>query len=183
METTLVLDVGYRPIAYAPWQTAIVWVLERAVEVVDEYPDRYIRTPNWQVKMPSVVRLLKQIRRRRGVKFSRQNVYVRDGGRCQYCSARVASNAFTYDHVLPRVQGGKTCWENVVVACIPCNQRKGGRTPTQASMLLRSPPRRPKSLPDAAALSMTYRSGMPDAWRDWLRSEVYWSGELESDGE
>src|SRR5437667_8634846 len=100
MDTTLVLDVGYRPIACAPWQSAIVWVLERTVEVVDEYPERYIRTPNWQVKMPSVVRLLKPIRRKRAVKFSRQNVYARDGGRCEYCSARVAPSAFTYDHVV-----------------------------------------------------------------------------------
>src|SRR5205814_31225 len=149
------------------------------VEVVDEYPDRYIRTPNWQVKMPSVVRLLKPIRRRRAVKFSRQNVYARDGGRCQYCCARVAPSAFTYDHVVPRAQGGHTKWENVVVACIPCNQRKGGRTPAQAGMALRSTPARPKRLPDGADLGMAYRAGMPEAWKDWLRNAVYWGGELE----
>ena len=179
MDTTLVLDVGYRPIACAPWQTAIVWVLEKAVEVVDEYPDRYIRSPSWQCKMPSVVRLLKPVRRKPAVKFSRQNVYARDGGRCQYCGIRVPANAFTYDHVVPRAQGGRTAWDNVVVACIPCNQRKGGRTPAQASMRLRSTPVRPARLPDVRSLSMTYRPGMPEAWRDWLRDAVYWSGELE----
>ena len=61
METTLVLDVGYQPIACTTWQTAIVWVLDRVVEVVDEYPDKYIRTPTWQVQMPSIVRFLKPI--------------------------------------------------------------------------------------------------------------------------
>ena len=93
MDTTLVLDVGYRPIACAPWQTAIVWVLEKAVEVVDEYPDRYIRSPSWQCKMPSVVRLLKPVRRKHAIKFSRQNVYARDGGRCQYCGVKVPVSA------------------------------------------------------------------------------------------
>ena len=57
METTLVLDVGYQPIACTPWQSAIVWVLDRVVEVVDEYPDRYIRTPGWQAQ-PAPERLL-----------------------------------------------------------------------------------------------------------------------------
>ena len=52
METTLVLDVGYQPITCTTWQSAIVWVLDRVVEVVDEYPDKYIRTPSWQVQMP-----------------------------------------------------------------------------------------------------------------------------------
>ena len=38
----------------------------------------------------------------------------------------------TFDHVVPRSQGGATTWENVVIACAPCNRQKGGRTPAQA---------------------------------------------------
>lgn len=183
METTLVLDVGYQPISCTTWQSAIVWVLDRVVEVVDEYPDRYIRTPNWKVNMPSVVRLLKPVRRRHAVKFSRQNVYARDRGRCQYCRAHIARDNWTYDHVVPRAQGGRTSWENVVVACVKCNQKKGGRTPAQAGMVLATVPVRPKRLPDVATFSMRYRPGMPEAWKDFLRSAVYWDGELEHDGE
>lgn len=181
METTLVLDVGYRPISVAPWQNAIVWVLDRVAETVDEYPDRQIRTPNWSVQMPSVVRLLRPITRKRAIKFSRQNVYARDRGRCQYCSARVARDDWTYDHVVPRSQQGKTTWENVVVACTPCNQRKGGRTPSQAGMALLSTPVRPKKLPDVGMFLMNYRSGMPEGWRTYLRDAIYWGGELEHD--
>ena len=181
METTWVLDVGYQPIAGTTWQSAIVWVLDRVVEVVDEYPDRYIRTPSWQVNMPSVVRFMKPIARRRAIKFSRHNVYARDRGHCQYCGARVARDEWTYDHVVPRAQGGRTSWENVVVACVRCNQRKGGRTPAQAKMALATVPVRPKRLPDGARFAMAYRKGMPASWRDFLRSAVYWDGELDHD--
>src|SRR5262249_32879683 len=82
---TLVLNVGYQPVARVPWERAIVWFLDRVVEVVDEYPDRYIRSPNWTVRMPSVVRFLKPTPRKKAIKFSRHNVYARDRGRCQYC--------------------------------------------------------------------------------------------------
>lgn len=181
MDTTLVLNVSYQPIACAPWQSAIVWVLERMAETVEEYPDRYIRTPNWQVNMPSIVRLLKPIRRKRAVKFSRQNVWLRDKGRCAYCGLRVARDDWTYDHVVPRAQGGETRWENVVVACTPCNQKKGGRTPEQARMGLRVNPVRPRSLPESVP-GVEFRPGMPEPWREWLRSAVYWGAELEGEG-
>ena len=44
-------------------------------------------------------------------------------------------------------QGGTTVWENVVIACVPCNQTKGGRTPEQAKMKLKVLPVRPKKKP------------------------------------
>ena len=180
MENTLVLDLGYRPVAREPWQVAIVKVLvDRVAEVVEAYPDKYIHAPNFTVELPSVIRLLKPIRRKRAVKFSRQNVWVRDKGRCQYCGAKVPRYEFTYEHVIPRSQGGVTTWENVVVACVPCNQRKGGRTPAQAGMHLLSTPVKPKKLPDSSNFAMTFQEGMPESWRNWLRSAVYWNTELE----
>jgi len=181
METTLALDISYRPLSIVPWQTAIVWVLEKVVEVVDEYPTRYIHTPNWQVRMPSIVRFVKPIHRKRAIKFSRHGVYARDRGRCQYCGTRVRRSEFTYDHVVPRALGGKTDWVNVVVACVPCNQRKGGRTPPQAGMHLLAQPVRPRSLPEYGSFLLTYKPTMPLAWKDWLRDAVYWDGELEHD--
>jgi 5-methylcytosine-specific restriction endonuclease McrA len=178
---TLVLDVSYQPVARVEWETAIVWALEKIVEVVDEYPDKSINTVNWSVKMPSIVRFVKAIHRKKAIKFSRHNVYARDKGRCQYCNCKTQRHYFTYDHVLPRAQGGKTSWENVVVACVPCNQRKGGRTPEQAGMHLRSHPVKPKSLPNTLSSSMMYHPSMPDSWKDWLRSATYWDGSLDTD--
>ena len=175
---TLVLNVGYQPIGRVRWETAIVWVLEQIVEVIDEYPDQYIRTINWSVRMPSIVRFLRTIPRRKAIKFSRHNVYARDRGRCQYCGKRVTRDEFTYEHVIPRAQGGRTSWDNVVVACVPCNQKKAGRTPLQAGMKLLSTPVKPKKLPDFAP-QISYREGMPDSWKSWLRNAVYWDVALD----
>ena len=84
-------------------------------------------------------------RTKKGVKFSRENVYTRDHGMCQYCSRKIPRTEATYDHVTPRRLGGLTRWENIVIACIECNRDKGGRTPEQAGMKLRQKPVKPKS--------------------------------------
>jgi 5-methylcytosine-specific restriction endonuclease McrA len=106
-------------------------------------------------------------------------VFARDSGRCQYCQVKVSRFEATYDHVVPRAQGGKTTWENIVIACVSCNQKKGGRTPTQASMKLRTAPVRPKKLPEVLTITFTFQAGMPDSWRTWLRDVAYWNAELE----
>lgn len=178
--SVLVLDIGYKPLRCTNWQQAIVWVLEKIVEVVDEHPDRYIHTPNWAVKMPSVVRFLKPISRKRAVKFSRHNIYARDRGKCAYCGVRISRDRYTYDHVLPRAQGGQTSWTNVVTSCVFCNQKKGGRTPEQAGMHLLTQPIRPKKLPEMP-FAMKWNSGMPESWKDFLRDAVYWTSELENE--
>lgn len=175
----LVLDVAYQPHSRIPWTEAIVKIIvDKTVEVVEEYPDDYIRTVNWRVNMPSVVRLLKPVAKKRAVKFSRHGIYARDRGRCQYCGRVVPRSEFQYEHVVPRAQGGRTCWENIVVSCLDCNQEKGDRTPAQAGMRLLSVPVRPKSLP-ATDSGITYQKGMPEAWRSYLRDRVYWDAALD----
>jgi 5-methylcytosine-specific restriction endonuclease McrA len=179
---TLVLSMGYEPVARVPWQRAVTLLFMGKVEVVEEYADKEIRSITFTLKMPSVVRFLRAIRgTRKQVKFSRQNVYARDTGRCQYCGVRVARHEATYDHVVPRAQGGKTTWENIVIACVPCNQKKGGRTPAQARLKLLTVPVKPKKLPDTLSLTITFQPGMPDTWRGWLRDMTYWNGELDSE--
>jgi hypothetical protein len=61
---------------------------------------------------------------KKGVRFSRQNMYLRDLYQCQYCSDTFEHHELTIDHVIPRAKGGKTNWENCVAACVPCNQKK-----------------------------------------------------------
>ena len=116
---------------------------------------------------------------RKHLRFSPEKVYLRDRGRYQSCSTAVPRHDFTYDHVIPRAQGGHTVWENVVVSCTPCNQKKGGLTPAQAGMSLARTPARPASLPNVVRLTLTWEKGMPEAWKQWLRSVAYWNAELE----
>jgi len=177
---TLVLNPGYEPVARVPWQRAVTLLFLGKVEIVEEYEDREIRSVTFVFKMPSVVRLLRALRgAKKGIKFSRENVYARDGGRCQYCGARVRRDAITYDHVVPRALGGKTTWDNIVTACVDCNQKKGGTTPEQAGMKLRFTPVKPRKLPETFRITLTFRKGMPESWRAFLRDYSYWNSELE----
>jgi 5-methylcytosine-specific restriction endonuclease McrA len=54
--------------------------------------------------------------------LTRRNVLRRDGHRCQYCGSR---DRLTLDHVLPKSRGGPDSWDNLVAACVPCNNKKG----------------------------------------------------------
>jgi 5-methylcytosine-specific restriction endonuclease McrA len=172
---TLLLSQGYEPIKIISWQRAITLLTLDKVEVVEEY-DTEIRATSFIIKVPAVVRLLKAFRRHaKPVKFSRVNIYARDGHRCQYCGAKCAINELTYDHVVPRSQGGKTTWENIVTCCYACNAKKANRTPAEAKMTLLSKPSRPTWMP-AVQIRVSARS-VPDAWRDY----VYWTGEIENE--
>src|SRR5262249_37242294 len=125
---TLVLTASYEPVARVSWKRAVTLLFDGKVEVIEEYEDRFIRSVTLESKMPSVIRFLRVVRtRKKTPKFSRENVYARDNGRCQYCAKKVARSEATYDHVVLRALGGKTTWENVVICCVPCNQKKGAR--------------------------------------------------------
>lgn len=132
--------------------------------------------------MPSIVRELTDTIRPRGtIKFSRDNVYARDKGKCQYCSKFLQKYESTYDHVIPRVQGGKTTWANIVIACEDCNRKKGGRTPEQARMKLQTKPIKPRSLPNINKSLIYWTPDMPYSWKDWLYEIRYLHSELEEE--
>lgn len=177
---TLVLDASYLPVARCHWQRALTLLFAGKVEVVENYEDREIRSVTMAIKMPSIIRFLRAMRsKKKAIKFSRENVYTRDNGKCQYCGVKVPRANITYDHITPRAQGGVTEWTNIVISCGPCNQKKGNRTPAQASMRLLSTPVRPKKLPDHMHLTIQWRKGDPMNWRDYLASHHYWNSELE----
>src|SRR6187402_1268903 len=107
---TLLLNQGFEPIKVISWQRAISLLFLGKVEVLEEY-DHNIRSVNLVIKIPAVVRLLRAFRRHsRPVKFSRVNIYARDHYRCQYCGKKASITELTYDHVVPRSQGGMTEW-------------------------------------------------------------------------
>jgi 5-methylcytosine-specific restriction endonuclease McrA len=174
---TLVLSQGFEPLKVVPWQRAIELITLEKCEVIEEY-DQEVRSAYLVIKVPAVVRLLKRFRKQhKPVKFSRINVYGRDDYKCQYCSKPCKMNDLTYDHVIPRSQGGKTVWENIVSCCVKCNSKKAGRTPQQAGMKLLKKPVQPSAMP--AVFIQLSRKTVPDAWRDYL----YWTGQLENDNQ
>ena len=164
--TTLLLTPWYRPHKVVSWQKAITMLYTGDVEVVDEYAET-IRSPSVAMRIPAVVRLKKTtLSVKRCVKFSRSNVFARDGHRCQYCGERRSPGELNYDHVVPRAQGGSTDWENIVTSCYPCNLRKRNRTPEQAGMRLLTRPVRPRTLPIGEAVIDARH--VPPAWQPWV---------------
>jgi 5-methylcytosine-specific restriction endonuclease McrA len=163
MMRTLLLMPWMAPHRVVPWERAVVLVLLGKVDVLEEY-DETIRAPSLERRAPAVIRLKRAARStKQVVRFSRINVYTRDGFRCQYCGEKKEMRALNYDHVVPRVRGGKTGWENIVTSCYACNDRKGSRTPTEAGMTLLRKPFKPSSLPVTPVLRVT-RSEMPQVW-------------------
>ena len=77
-------------------------------------------------------------------------------------------------HVLPRSQSGGESWKNLVCACVRCNARKGGRTPTQASMTLIRRPAEPRRNP---LISLRLGQERYSTWKAFL-DNAYWSVEL-----
>lgn len=131
-----------------------------------------------RIRIPRVIVLLAYERLPKArVRFSRFNIYARDENTCQYCSRRLPRAELNLDHVVPRSRGGTTSWENVVCSCVPCNLRKGGRTPEEAGMRLRRSPARPRWTPmfRSAARRALYRE-----WRPFLTlaDAAYWNAEL-----
>jgi 5-methylcytosine-specific restriction endonuclease McrA len=72
-------------------------------------------------------------------------VRERDGCTCRYCGLPVkftdrrGPRGGTYDHVTPRIYGGQTTVDNLVVACRECRDNKGDRTLDQAGLNLLEP--------------------------------------------
>jgi 5-methylcytosine-specific restriction endonuclease McrA len=172
----LVLNADYRPLSYYPlslwgWQDAVKAVFLDRVNIVSEY-DRTVRSPNTEIRLPSVVSLKSYVRPSRHPAFTRFNVFLRDRFRCQYCGV---GEDLTFDHVIPRSRGGQTTWENVVAACSPCNLRKGGHLPKEIEMIPVQKPFKP-SVHDLQNNGRLFPPNyLHESWLDFL----YWDTELE----
>lgn len=165
----LVLNASFEPLNIVSWQRALQLLFQGKVEVLHE-SDRHVHTVRVTIRVPSVLRLLNYVqagKKRQLVRFSRPNVFIRDHYKCQYCGRRFQKGNLTLDHIIPVVQGGRKCWENIVTSCKPCNQRKGGRTPSEAGVNLVRKPREPAWLPKTSIqLSITLT---PESWKMYLK--------------
>lgn len=193
----LVLNRLYQPVNVTDWRRALVLLYVGAVRVLDreyrlfdfstwadlsaEYGEDTVGMVNRRIRIPRIV-VLQTFDRlpRSNIRFSRHNIFSRDDHTCQYCGRKYVRAELNLDHVLPRSQGGKTNWENVVASCIPCNSRKGGRTPAQAGLRLVRAPRKP------TWAELVHPPRFRARYREWLPflnpvDASYWNTELESD--
>jgi len=132
-------------------------------EMIEKNNGETIRSVRLCIPIPSVVRLGFYIKvPPKRVLLSRKNIIKRDGHRCQYCSANHLP--MTVDHVIPKLYGGKDSWENLVCACIKCNNIKGNQTPEQAGLKLLKKPRTPNHI----TFLQRFVGISDDRWKQYL---------------
>jgi 5-methylcytosine-specific restriction endonuclease McrA len=193
----LVLNRSYLPVHVTSVKRAFALLYQGVAKAVDEqyhtfdfdsWRDLAIETRHERlslvdgfIRVPRVL-LLSAYERvpKRHVRFSRFNIFARDGNTCQYCNRRLPRTELNLDHVIPRSRGGTSTWENIVCSCHHCNRKKGGRTPDEARMALIRKPRRPAWTPVSTEMFSLkhYREWMP------YLSQVdsaYWNTELIQD--
>jgi 5-methylcytosine-specific restriction endonuclease McrA len=164
------LDAEMRAFDFESWATLAI-----------ASSDDVIHTVSRTFKVPRVIilQLYDRIPKTK-VRFSRMNIYARDNNTCQYCGKYFPRSQLNLDHVVPRAFGGRTTWDNVVCCCVPCNLRKGARTPEMAALKLLKKPVRPHWTP-------TFKTpGGRVAYREWLpflgiADAAYWNTELQDE--
>ena len=186
----LLLNADYSPICLVSYKKAIIWSVKAknntnySIEIISYIDNKYmLGAENRTYPLPVIARLKKFINLRYNkVKFSRNNVFLRDNYTCQYCGIKFNKNQLTYDHVIPKSyfnkdgNNNKTYWHNVVACCLSCNIKKGNRTPDQANMNLVNIPVEPtdknKYLPIARDLSIISEE-MPESWKQFINPKLY----------
>lgn len=147
----------------------VAWCELSEFRSLDEFEDEsidWVRSITQPIQAPRIIRLTAFDRvPRPTLKFSRRNLFARDGYRCQYCGEMKPMTQLSVDHVVPRSRGGSTTWENVVCSCVGCNTKKGGRTPQEARMRLLQRPAKPKHNP---LLVDKLRNPKYESWRSFL---------------
>jgi 5-methylcytosine-specific restriction endonuclease McrA len=166
----LILNQTFEPLQVCTARRAIILLFTGKAERVED-SGGVIRSPSACFALPLVIRLLHFIAKpvHTAISFNKKNILKRDAYTCQYCG-RNSGERMTIDHVVPKAQGGRTIWENVVSACRACNLRKGNRRPGEAGMHLLRKPTRPHSFSYLGILA--HASPQYQAWRKYLPREV-----------
>lgn len=188
----LVLNKNWLPIRVTNALDALAKMFEgRAKAVSEDYAvydfeswselslkkdDPFVITVRWNLKVPNVILLSKydEVPCKK-LTFSRANIYRRDKYMCQYCGGKPGTEELTIDHVTAKSSGGKTSWENCVVACISCNRKKANRSLKDAGMRLLQKPVKPNWSP---LLVLHKVKNTPANWRKFV-SDSYWQVSLD----
>jgi 5-methylcytosine-specific restriction endonuclease McrA len=81
-------------------------------------------------------RVMEKMRKDYTPPLNNHTLFQRDGYICLYCGQHLHRRFLSRDHIRPVSQNGPDHWNNVVTACIRCNNHKSGRTPEAAGMEL-----------------------------------------------
>ncbi|MCF3650033.1 HNH endonuclease [Synoicihabitans lomoniglobus] len=143
-----------RPVSWDEWLALPI----RDFDLVVRAPGRTVRVPTVMVSTHYSRMPVHQ------PKPSREAIFSRDGGVCQYTGERVGKRGGNLDHVVPRHRGGRDSFENLVWSKREINTLKANRLPHEAGLRLMRRPQAPAALPVAATL----REARHPDWRHFL---------------
>lgn len=131
MSETLVLNADGNPLSIVPlsvisWKDAVKLIFSDKVTVLECY-EKIISSPSISMAMPSVIITKKYYKNRYIPEFSKINLLYRDDFTCQYCGKKFSDKDLTMDHVIPKSQGGKKIFDNIVMSCRKCNELKADK--------------------------------------------------------
>jgi 5-methylcytosine-specific restriction endonuclease McrA len=193
---TLVLNRNYYAVHVANWEKAISLLYQGHAEAVDgdlqtynfedwvefskmieDNPRGFVNSTTMRIAIPEVIRLTRYDKLPKiAVKFTRRNIYEHYKFRCCYCGVQHKPEDLNLDHVVPKSKGGPTTWDNIVLSCLPCNSRKGDKTPEAAGMVLRVKPSKPK-WHGPKCIIVKAPAPIPVSWEKLL-DRAYWDSEL-----
>lgn len=184
--STLVLNADFRPLTTYPlslwsWQDAVKAVFHDRVSLVETY-EKEIHSPSFKMKIPSVIALREYLHLDKPPAFSRMNIFLRDGFKCQYCGEKFHTSELTFDHLKPKSKGGGLNWNNIVTACSCCNLKKGNKSLEASGLKLLNKPRTP-SMAELNAMGMKYPpKKVHNTWAPYLNIEDGYDSHMESTG-
>ena len=147
------------PVGWDVWKTLPVRDYDLAIHtsnMVIRAP-RVIIQPNYG-KMPMVQ-----------PRPTKESIRRRDGGVCQYTGQALSWKEGNIDHVIPRAQGGKNTFENMVWCHKDINSAKADKTPQQAGLKLIRKPFAPKSVPVSATINIAHHP----SWVHFLDNVIH----------
>lgn len=159
----LILNQNYEPMSIVNVRKAIVLLYLGKAELIESNDSLRVHSVSMTMPFPSILRLGVYVRvPYKKIILSRKNILRRDSHKCQYCGR--SDLTLTVDHVLPVSRGGEDTWENLVCACVNCNNKKGDRTPDEATMPLRRTPMRPNHV----TFIRHFVGSVDDRWKPYL---------------
>ena len=159
----LVLNQSYEPLSICNVRKAVILIILNKAQIVSNKANKYLHSSYKSISWPSVIRLNKFVSvPYKKVVLTRKNILKRDQYKCAYCGR--GDLPLTVDHIIPRSRGGEEIWENLVSACVVCNNRKSNQTLEEANLKLRIKPYKPNYI-----VFMSSSIGkMEDSWRPFL---------------
>jgi 5-methylcytosine-specific restriction endonuclease McrA len=129
--------------------------------------DLTINSPTRSIRVPTVIIATNfnkmPIKTFKG-KPSKDGIWNRDQGICQYTGKKLSKDQSTIDHVIPRSKGGLDTWTNMVVCDKTLNAKKGNKLNSELGLKLRKEPIEPSPTPVSALI----REAKHHTWKHFL---------------